>query len=149
MARPVKKNPTVFSPKLLLAVPVVCAVIALWLIPTERGLLERQLADKKWGNALKTLQELPAKERAKDARRFALLEIQLERRLLAPDDPRALGRLLARACEIAAPFKFEGEFLQEITALFDLSRDVEAVWKVLHPVLPQLPAAGLRARTLA
>ena len=43
-----------------------------------------------------------AMERAKQAKRYALLEIQLERRLLAPDDPLALRNLLARACEIAA-----------------------------------------------
>ncbi len=141
MTRPVKPSSSVFSPKLLLAVPVVCAIVALWLIPTERGLLERQMVDKKWGSALKTLQELPPKERAKEPRRYALLEIQLERRLLASDDPVALGKLLARACEIAAPFNFEGAFLQEITALFDQSRDVEAVWELLRPVLPKLVAA--------
>lgn len=142
MARPAKPPATVFSTKLLLAVPVVCVVVALWLIPTERGLLERQLADKKWGSALKTLNGLPEKERAKDPRRFALIEIQLERQLLAPDDPTALGKLLARACEIAAPHNFEGPFLKEITALFDQSRDVEAVWEILRPVLPKLPAAA-------
>ena len=142
MARPAKSSTSVFSPKLLLTVPVVCAIVALWLIPTQRGLLERQLADKKWGNALKTLHELSAAERAKDDRRYALLEIQLERRLLAPDDPVALGKLLARACAIAAPFKFTPEFMQEITALFDQSRDIEGVWELLRPVLPQLPAAA-------
>ncbi|MBI5799358.1 MAG: tetratricopeptide repeat protein [Verrucomicrobia bacterium] len=141
MARPAKTSTSVFSPKLLFAVPVICAIIALWLIPTQHGLLERHLVDKNWGRALKTLQELPAKDRARDPRRYALLEIQLERRLLAADDPRALASLLARACELAAPFKFTPEFMQEITALLDQSQDAEAVWKLLEPVLPQLPVA--------
>ena len=141
MARPAKPSTAVFSPKLLIAVPFICAVIAVLLIPTERRLLERQLADKKWGNALKTLHSLSPKDRAKDARRYALLEIQLERRLLATDDPLALRNLLARACEIAAPFKFEGGFIQEISAMLDQVRDVEAAYQLLRPILPQLPVA--------
>lgn len=141
MARPAKQTTSVFSPKLLIAVPVICAIAALWLIPTERGLLERQLADQKWGKALETLRKLPEKDRAKEARRFALLEIQLERRLLAPDDPLALRKLLARACEIAAPFKFEAEFMTEISAMLDQVQDAEAAWQLLNPVMPRLPVA--------
>ncbi len=142
MARPTKQPVSVFSPKLLIAVPVICAIIAFWLIPTERGLLERQLADKAWGRALETLHKLPAADRAKNAKRYALLEIQLERRLLAPDDPAALRKLLARACEIAAPFKFDADFMQEISAMLDQVQDAEAAYTLLQPALPKVPAAA-------
>ena len=138
-APPGKKSDSVFSPRLLIAVPVICAIVALWLIPTERGLLERQLADKAWGRALETLHKLPAKERARQARRFALLEIELERRLLAPDDPLALRNLLARACVIAAPFNFDAEFMEAISAMLGQVQDAEAAFQLLRPVLPQLP----------
>ena len=122
MARPAKPPHQVFSPKLLLAVPLVCALLALWLIPTERRLLERQIADKAWGRAIETLRKLPARERAKQARYYALLEIQLERRLLAADDPVALRNLLAHACQLAEPFQFEAAFLVEISAMLDQVR---------------------------
>ena len=140
MARPVKPSVAVFSPKLLIAVPILCAFLALWLIPTERNLLERQLMDKAWGKALITLRGLPAKTRAKEARRYALLEIQLERRLLAPDDPGALSKQLARACELATPFKFEPAFMEEISALLMQVRDPEAAYALLQPSLPRIPA---------
>jgi len=142
MARPAKPPVSVFSPKLLIAVPILCAFLALWLIPTERGLLERQLADKKWGRALESLRKLSAKDRARDARRYALLELQLERRLLAPDDPGALGRLLARACELATPFKFEAAFMEEISGLLTQVRDPEAAYALLQPSLPKIPASS-------
>lgn len=141
MALPTRQPATVFPPWLLIGVAVICAALALWLIPTERGLLERQLADKAWGNALKTLNNLPERERAKHARRYALLEIDLERRLLAKDDPLALRNLLARACELAAPFKFDPAFMEAITALLDQVQDPEAAFKLLRPVLPKLSVA--------
>ena len=139
MALPARKPSTVFPPWLLIGVAVICAGIALWLIPTERGLLERQLADKAWGNALKTLNNLPERERARHARRYALLEIDLERRLLAKDDPLALRTLLARACKLAASFKFDPAFMESITALLDQVQDPEAAFKLLGPSLPLLP----------
>lgn len=141
MAPPVKKTTPVFSPSLIVGVVLLAVLLGLWFIPTERRLLERQLADQSWGKALATLKSLSAKDRTKDARRFALLEIQLERRLLAPDDPFALRQLLARACELAAPFKFEADFMQEISALLDRVRDAEAAYELFRPVLPQMPAA--------
>lgn len=140
MARPAKQPTLVFSPALIVGGVLLVVFLAFWFVPSDRGLLERQLADKAWGKALETLRKLPDKDRAKDARRFALLEIQLERRLLAADDPVALRNLLARACEIAAPFKFEGEFMTEISALLDQVRDAEAAWQLLGPVMPRLPA---------
>mgnify|MGYP002630421110 CR=1 FL=1 len=124
---------------MLVAVPLICVLIALWLIPTERRLLERQLADKAWGRAIETLRKLPAGERAKQARYYALLEIQLERRLLAPDDPVALHHLLARACELAAPFQFEAAFLAEISSLLAQVKDPATAFQLLGRVLPKLP----------
>ena len=141
MPRPTKTATPVFSPALIVGGVLLVVFLALWFIPTERGLLERQLADKAWGRALETLRKLPDRERAKQAKRYALLEIQLERQLLAPDDPLALRNLLARACQIAAPFKFEGEFMTEIAGLLDRVQDAEAAWQLVQPVLPQLPAA--------
>jgi hypothetical protein len=123
-------------------VPVLCALLALWLIPTQRGLLERQLADKAWGRALETLRTLPPKERARHARRYALLEIQLEQKLLAKDDPVALRNVLARACELAAPFGFEADFLNAINDLLGQVQDAEAAFQLLQPILPQVPARG-------
>lgn len=142
MARAAKQSTPVFPVGILIGGVVVVVLLGLWLVPSERRLLENQLADKKWGSALKTLNGLPEDERAKNPRRYALVEIQLERRLLAPDDPVALGKLLARACELAAPYKFEAAFLKEISELFDQSRDVEAVWQILRPVLSQFPVAA-------
>lgn len=141
MPRSTKSNTTVFSPAFIVGGVLALFFVVIFFIPTQRGLLERQLSDKSWGRALETLRKLPPRERAKEARRFALLELQLERRLLAADDPLALRNLLARACEIAAPFKFEGEFMTEISALLDQVQDAEAAWKIVQPVLPQLPAA--------
>ena len=141
MARPDKQPHVVFSPKLLLALPVVCVLIALWLVPTERRLLERQIVDKAWGRAIETLRKLPARERAKQARYYALLEIQLECRLLAADDPVALRNLLVRACELAEPFQFDSDFLAEITALLDPVRDPQAAYQSISPVLAKLPPA--------
>ncbi len=141
MPKSAKTHNPVFSPAIIVGGVMVLVFLALWLIPTERGLLERQLADKAWGRALETLRNLPAAERAKQAKRYALLEIQLERRLLAPDDPLALRNLLARACAIAAPFKFEGEFMSEILGMLDRVQDPEAAWELVRPILPELPAA--------
>lgn len=141
MARPDKQAHVVFSPKLLLALPVLCVLIALWLVPTERRLLERQIVDKAWGRAIETLRKLPARERAKQARYYALLEIQLERRLLAADDPLALRNLLVRACELAGPFNFDSDFLAEISALLDPVRDPQVAYQSISPVLAKLPPA--------
>ncbi len=139
MALPAKKTHTVFSPVLIIGGVVLVVSLGLLFAPSETRLLERQLVDKTWGKALGTLKSLSAKDRAKDARRFALLEIQLERRLLAPDDPIALRNLLARACELAAPFKFEAEFMQEIAGMLDQVQDAEAAYTLLRPILPQVP----------
>lgn len=141
MAPPSQPSHPVFSPKLLLALPVICVLIALWLIPTERRLLERQIADKAWGRAMETLRKLPARERAKQGRYYALLEIQLERRLLAADDPVALRNLLVRACELAEPFKFDRDFLAEISGLLDPVRDPQAAYQSVRPALAKLPPA--------
>ncbi len=141
MARPATKNAPVFSPSLIVGGVLLVLFLGVFFVPNERRLLERQLADKAWGKALITLKALSAKDRAKDARRFALLEIQLERRLLAADDAVALRNLLARACELAAPFKFDAEFMAEISGMLDQVRDAEAAYQLLRPVLPQLAAA--------
>lgn len=139
MALAAKKTHTVFSPSLIVGGVVVLLFLGLWFIPTERRLLERQLADKAWAKALITLKSLSARDRAKDARRFALLEIQLERRLLANDDAVALRNLMVRACELAAPFRFEAEFMQELSALLDQVQDAEAAYALFQPVLPKVP----------
>jgi tetratricopeptide (TPR) repeat protein len=141
MARPAKQPASVFPLSFLVGGVLLLLLLAVWLVQSKGRHLENQLVDKAWGKALVTLRGLSDKERAKDARRYALLEIQLERRLLAPDDPLALRNLLARACEIAAPFKFEAEFMTEITALLDQVQDAEAAWQLLGPVMPQLPVA--------
>jgi len=142
MPRSTKSNAPVFSPTFIVVGVLLVAFVGFWFIPTQRGLLERQLTDKAWGRALETLRKLPERERARDARRFALLEVQLERRLLAPDDPVALRNLLTRACALAAPFAFAGEFMTEISALLDQMQDAEAAWKTVQPLMPQLPAAA-------
>ncbi len=140
MARPTKRATPVFSPSLIVGGVLLVVFLGIWFVPTERRLLENQLVDKAWGKALITLRGLPEKTRAKDARRYALLEIQLERRLLAADDPVALRNLLARACELATPFKFEAAFMEEISALLTQVRDPEAAYSLLQPSLPKIPA---------
>ncbi len=140
--RPARSRP--ISPWLVAGMIGVCALAAYLLLPSHRTLLERQVRDGAHRRALETLQQIPAGERKSDEKFFALLEIQLERKVLVTGQSAAAARLLAKACAGAERFAFDRAFLDEVLELVPLAGGTEAGLSTLRPFLNRVPGEARR-----
>jgi len=127
------------SPKLLGGIVLIVVVVAVLLIPSQRKLLESQLSDQDWEKARQTLAALTPEERAANPAYYDLLELQLTRRTLKPDDLEAFQALLPRAIELAEKHDYAPEFVQEIEQLAARSLSARETYEILKPYLPKLP----------
>lgn len=128
-------------PKLLLGIVVACVVAAVMLLPSRETLLDRQLRDEAWDKALNTLRNLPVMERNIRAEYYDLLELQLRRRMIPPDDRERFTELLDDALQAAVRHDFSEDFVAEIEKLAEQSLSAKTTYRILAPHLKNLPPA--------
>jgi tetratricopeptide (TPR) repeat protein len=145
------------SPAAILGILVVCSVMAYFLAPSDRVLLERQLRDGSNKRALATLQRISTEERLKDPEYYALLELRLTRQGLDPKSVQAVDQEILNAWQVCEKHGFHNDFVQELPPLlamvsvqhgFDLIKTnlarmpLEAQQTVVDSLVNQSLAAG-------
>lgn len=129
------------SPWLLGGIIFVVIVVAVILLPSQKRLLENQLSDQAWDKAYATLKEISPAERAGKAAYYDLLELQLRRRMLAPDDLDGFSALLPEAVKAAMTHGLTAEFIREIEQLAARSLSAKDTYDLLKPHLSKFPVA--------
>jgi tetratricopeptide (TPR) repeat protein len=128
------------SPWLLAGIVFACIVIVILLVPSQEKLLARQLSDQEWDKAYATLQQIDPSKRESRPAYYALLDLQLRRRLLAPDDLDGHTALLPEAVAAAVAHGFTEDFIREIEQLAGKSLSAKDTYDILQPQLAQFPA---------
>ena len=122
------------------AILIVCGGLTYFLIPSERVLLERQVEDgRDAASALATLRKLPDSEKARNPANYALLELKLTRKTLKPKNTNEIHNLIIKACREYGRFSSRREFLNEIEALLQMSRQPDKDFEAMSPHLVRFP----------
>ena len=128
-----------FSPWMLAGIVVVVLILAIYLIPSEKRMVQKYIADQDWDKAYAALLALPKSEREKQAHYYDHQEIRLRRLRLDPADIEAHAALLPDAIEAAAKHKFTPEFQVEIDQLLERVPGTVATFQLLEPHLAKFP----------
>jgi tetratricopeptide (TPR) repeat protein len=129
-------------PTTLLGVLVGCGLVTMFLLPSDRQLLERQLRDGYTDRALQTLRRLSGKERSKRPGYYAVLELRLRRQTADAEAADEINALTVAACRAFEQFDYPADFLSEILALIALGQSANATHELLEPYLLQMPLAA-------
>lgn len=127
------------SPWLLAGVVVVIILVAVYLIPSEKRMVEQHMSDQNWDKAYAALRALPENERDKRPAYYDHLEIRLRRLQLDPADAEAHAALLPEAIDKAAQHGFTPEFQLEIDQLLKRAPGTIGTYQLVEPHLAKFP----------
>lgn len=130
------------SPWSIIVVLLASGIAVMLLLPTKRGLLERQLRDGDFRNAQETLKAIPWYEKARDSAYFDLTEIQLERRSLRPERTLQLEKHLQKVIAFCQKHDFKPEFVREAALVIEMHPSADRAYELAAPWLSKIPLAA-------
>ena len=141
---PTAKPPTPVPPWLLAGLLTVCLVGGFLLLPSQRGLLERQIKDGSFAKALETLHTLPPRERRRNPRTYDLLEVQLVRQSVAHPDTATTRKQLAACLDAYFRYGLDEGFQAELMDWIAVSPTAALPVEIISPRASSIPIQARR-----
>ncbi len=118
---------------------IACGAGIFFLLPDDPQLIDNLLRDGQTKEARRQFDKVSPAKRAQSADRYRLLELQLARRELPPDDPPALDGYWRRALGAWRESRFADAIFFEFRPSIARLRDPAAAWSALAPDFSRAP----------